>query len=104
MEIHELIRLIENRELEQYLGELAKSQDFINSYKSVRIPQSRSDIHEIKKAQSANPNSILSGQDDNASKQEQLKALKHTLEETKQNNDLIQYIQDKLTALMIDYN
>jgi hypothetical protein len=38
MEIHELIRLIENRELEQYLGELAKSQDFINSYKSVRIP------------------------------------------------------------------
>jgi hypothetical protein len=46
----------------------------------------------------------LSGQDDNASKQEQLKALKHTLEETKQNNDLIQYIQDKLTALMIDYN
>ena len=41
---------------------------------------------------------------DNSQNQEEFKALKETLEQTKLNNDLTNYIEEKLNKLLIDFN
>jgi molybdenum cofactor biosynthesis enzyme MoaA len=73
----------------------------LNTYNSVKLPNIISkESNEIKKSQSVIPNSRLQDR----SKEESFKALKETLENTKLNFDLQNFIQDKLISLMIDYN
>ena len=54
----------------------------------------------VKKSFSVDPVS----QQNDSNKQEQLKALKETLENTKLNNDLLAYLQENLSKLQIDFN
>jgi hypothetical protein len=46
----------------------------------------------------------MDSQDEISDKEQKFLALKHTLEETKLNHELMQHIQEGLTSLMIDYN